>query len=263
MTFPLDRNQVRQQFDRAAGTYDDVAELQRTMANQLIDLMIAEPAIRSASRIVDLGCGTGYALSKIASRFSVPLMGVDLSAQMLARASDRVPQADFIHADLHALPFGDTSLDCLFSNAAVQWCELDSVSDEFRRVLASGGQFFISTFLKTTLQQFTSAFESVGLSDPVHPMRTRQEMEAAIAKAGLKINIAQQQSNNLEYADTDSMFAAVRKLGASNAMRRRSRQPMNRDAYRRLRGVFDSRLAADGRLTLTFETLLISGQRSP
>ena len=262
MTDPLNRNQVQRQFDRAASTYDDVAGLQRTMANQLIDWMTSEPSIKTANRIVDLGCGTGYALSQIAKRFSAPLTGVDLSTKMLSRAASLVPGADLIHGDLHALPFTDASQTCLFSNAAIQWCELDAVTAELHRVLASDGNFFVGTFLDTTLQQFTSAFQLVGLDDPVHPMSTRAEVESALAKAGLKTTNVHQQTHELEYVDVDSMFNAVRKLGASNAMRTRSRQLMNRTAYRRMRDVFDARLVDDGRLTLTFETLLIAGRRS-
>ena len=263
MNDPLDRAQVRRQFDRAASTYDDVAALQRSTADLLIDAMVADPAMSDIGHMVDLGCGTGYALARLADRWPVPLTGVDLSHAMLARASAAVPEGNFIHADLHALPFADASLDCLFSNAAIQWCDLDRVTAEFRRVLAVDGKFFVATFLDNTLHQFTTAFQSVGLADPVHAMHTRSEVEAAFGQSGLAISTAHQQTHELAYADVDAMFAAVRKLGARNARQSRSRSPMSRQQYRRLRDVLDARRRADGSLTLTFETLLVIGERRP
>jgi len=130
---PLDRKSVRAAFARAAARYDAAAVLQREIADRLLarlDYMRIAP-----QRILDLGCGTGYALNHLRRRYpGARLLGLDLVHAMtkLARAhtTPRLPfglgrflkRDCLINADAQALPFADRSFDLVFSNLALQWC---------------------------------------------------------------------------------------------------------------------------------------------
>jgi SAM-dependent methyltransferase len=60
--------------------------------------------------VVELGCGNGTRETReLAAR--AQLTGVDLSAEQLRRARERVPNATFVRGDLTAVEFHDASLD--------------------------------------------------------------------------------------------------------------------------------------------------------
>ena len=66
------------------------------------------------ARVVELGCGGGTTETRaLASRFR--LTGVDLSDAQLARARERVPAAEYIHADLTTVEFAAQTVDAVAS----------------------------------------------------------------------------------------------------------------------------------------------------
>lgn len=75
--------------------------------------------MREVSLILDAGCGTGLYLSELASHKERNVVGLDLSPSMLKTAAVRLKQSTtvrLINADVHALPFADTTFDGLVSN---------------------------------------------------------------------------------------------------------------------------------------------------
>jgi ubiquinone/menaquinone biosynthesis C-methylase UbiE len=59
------------------------------------------------ARTLDVACGTGYATRWLPGEIT----GLDQSANMLAIAQERLPQATFVQGDALALPFDDDSFD--------------------------------------------------------------------------------------------------------------------------------------------------------
>jgi trans-aconitate 2-methyltransferase len=92
------------------------------------DLMARLPGGPSAyAHIVDLGCGTGEQAAALAARFpSAATVGVDSSAEMLARARVGWPGGTFVQQDIASwLRSGGGGAGggarLLYSNAALQW----------------------------------------------------------------------------------------------------------------------------------------------
>jgi len=76
----------------------------------------------SPRRIVDLGCGPGNSTRVLAERWpAAQILGVDLSAEMLASARHDLPGCDWQQADLSDWTPPAASSDLIFSNAALQW----------------------------------------------------------------------------------------------------------------------------------------------
>ncbi|MFM8584395.1 MAG: methyltransferase domain-containing protein, partial [Planctomycetaceae bacterium] len=76
----------------------------------------------SPRRIVDLGCGPGNSTRVLAERWpAAQILGVDLSAEMLASARHDLPGCDWQQADLSDWTPPAASYDLIFSNAALQW----------------------------------------------------------------------------------------------------------------------------------------------
>ncbi|MBD3285453.1 methyltransferase domain-containing protein [candidate division WOR-3 bacterium] len=98
--------------------------------------------------LADVGCGPGYLLNVLASRFPhLNLLGVDISREILAKARDNLTSfanIDFKLAGSQGLPFAANSLDFVVSTLSLHhWSEPSASFREFHRVLRPEGQFLI------------------------------------------------------------------------------------------------------------------------
>jgi ubiquinone/menaquinone biosynthesis C-methylase UbiE len=101
-------------------------------------------ASREPGVALDAACGTGRFAEFLASR-GHRVIGVDSSPDMLARARQRVPEAEFHVAELDRLPLPDDCVDVIVCALALDHVpRLDPVLAEFARVLRPGGDLVIS-----------------------------------------------------------------------------------------------------------------------
>src|SRR5829696_548146 len=83
--------------------------------------LLARVPLRSAERVVDLGCGPGNSTELLVERFpGARVVGIDMSEDMLRKARGRVPSATFSRADVAAWQ-PDGPVDLVFANAVLQW----------------------------------------------------------------------------------------------------------------------------------------------
>jgi trans-aconitate 2-methyltransferase len=83
--------------------------------------LLARTPLRSAGRIVDVGCGPGNSTELLNRRFpQADILGIDTSPAMLDAARARLPSARFEIADAnHWTPEAD--VDLVYANATYQW----------------------------------------------------------------------------------------------------------------------------------------------
>ena len=113
------------------------------------DLAIGALVLRPSSRILDVGCGTGTAVLRLAER--VPqgrACGVDISSAMIAEAEAKRPAGargvEFRCASADAMPYPDGSFDhVLCTNSFHHYPDPLRALAEIRRVLAPGGQLVV------------------------------------------------------------------------------------------------------------------------
>lgn len=103
--------------------------------------------------VADLGCGTGFFTVEMARRVGRTGMvhAVDLQAQMIARAQQRITtagvgdQVRFHHSGIHSLPLPDDSLDLALMAAVLGELPARTLAlDEVRRVLKPGARLAIT-----------------------------------------------------------------------------------------------------------------------
>jgi SAM-dependent methyltransferase len=93
------------------------------------------------AHVVELGCGGGTPeTALLAARFRVT--GVDLSEEQLRRARQRIPHAEFVHADLTDIDFPPGSVDAVAAFYSFNHVPRDLLATLYARLhtwLAPGG----------------------------------------------------------------------------------------------------------------------------
>jgi SAM-dependent methyltransferase len=124
-----------------AATYDEprntIFDLDEPVVHDILDALPSGTAL-------DAACGTGRFAHYLAVR-GHQVVGVDSSPEMLARARERVPAAEFRLGDLHDLPLDDHEVDLVVCALALAHVPaLGAAMAEFARVLRPGGYLVIS-----------------------------------------------------------------------------------------------------------------------
>lgn len=141
-------------------------------------------------RVLDLACGSGRYLARLAAGGPARLVGADLSAAMLARAA-ALP-AGLLRADLRRLPLAADSFDLVVCGLAVgHVAALAPAVAEMARVLAPGGALVYSDFHPfATLAGLQRTFKGAdGRTYAVeHHLHLYSDHQAACQAAGLTID---------------------------------------------------------------------------
>jgi SAM-dependent methyltransferase len=106
--------------------WTDRQAVQDILLAPISDILIASAQPEPGSRIIDVGCGCGATSIALAERVAPDgfVLGVDISAPMLARARELAPKGlplDFALADATVYPFDPQSFDLLISRFGVMF----------------------------------------------------------------------------------------------------------------------------------------------
>ena len=106
----------------------------------ITDALFAFAAPRTGERCLDVGCGTAATTRELHRRTGAHAVGIDVSAQLVAIARARVPEASFVLADAatHALA---PDFELAFSRFGVMFfADPVAAFANIRRALAPGGR---------------------------------------------------------------------------------------------------------------------------
>jgi len=272
----VDKHQVQRQFDRSAEQYDGLSTMQR----DIVDVLMAEvpqslnhAVIENSSThienraktggidtpvICDLGCGTGYALSRLSSIYRrAKLTGLDLAPAMLRAAEQRFSatqrgsiRANFIQGDIESLPFSPNSVDLCFSSSAIQWCNTELAAKQMHAALKPGGSALISSFLAGTLQSWRALW---GKND--QSFLSIVEFERAISGSGLVLDRLWAESYIQSFDSFEGALKSVRNLGAGNASGARPKGLMSRARFADITAQVDAIIQQDGVIELNYQVV--------
>jgi len=270
--FQLDRRLLRQRFDRAAARYDSADVLAREIARRMDERL---DYIRiSPKRIVDLGCGTGSDLLRLAARFpEAALIGLDFSLPMLEQCRRRTtPQSGtarrllgrligssphgtpVVAADANALPLPRASVSLAWSNLMLPGLHdpLPALQ-EAHRVLEVGGLLMFSSLGPDTLRELREALPDQA-GERVHRFIDMHDIGDVLVKAGFSDPVMDMEMLTLTYNDLDGLLSDLRASGGNNAASSRPRGLSGRDGWAAARAHYE-KLRTEGRLPATFEVI--------
>ncbi|MET0064428.1 MAG: malonyl-ACP O-methyltransferase BioC, partial [Candidatus Thiodiazotropha endolucinida] len=185
-TGAIDKRQARTAFSRAATHYDEAAELQREIGRRMLQRLTY---IRHQPQVVlDVGAGTGEATLALKKHYKkARTIALDFAMPMLHQVRKRggwLRRPICICGDAEQLPLADQSVDMIFSNAVLQWCnDLQGTFSEFLRVLRPNGMLLFSTFGPDTLQELRKSWSHVDGHSHVSPFPDMHDVGDAMVRA--------------------------------------------------------------------------------
>jgi len=114
----------------------------RRRADRRAELFIEHGALGPGKRALELGCGTGVFLEKVA-RSGATLHGIDLSEDLLAKARARLaalPNVVLDRGNAEALPYPDSHFDAVYGSSVLHHLDLAAALAAAHRVLRPGGR---------------------------------------------------------------------------------------------------------------------------
>jgi malonyl-CoA O-methyltransferase len=255
--FALDRRAFVRAFDRAARGYDTAASLQRHAAGELLErLQFFGP---QPQRLLDLGAGTCDAAAQLARRYPrTQVLAVDLSPGMLRAARQhwwRRQRYVRVCADACVLPLADHSVDLIYSNLMLQWCDQpERAFTELSRVLRPNGLLLFSSLGPQALSELREAWSAADAAAHVTEFPDMPQLGAALAQAGFLEPVLDVEPLRRHYADVYALAHELRALGAHNAASARARGLTGRARWRAMTEAYERRRTPQG-LPATFELL--------
>ncbi len=255
----IDKARVRASFDRAASSYDAAAVLQKQVREEMLsrlDLVKITP-----QAILDAGCGTGHGSFGLQKKFRrAEVYSLDIAFGMLQKTGAQQPMLrkvfgakNLICADIEHLPLASSSIDLVWSNLALQWCnDLDGAFAEMTRVLQPNGLLMFSTFGPDTLKELRAA--SSNGHTHVSRFIDMHDIGDALTRAGFSAPVLDVERYTLTYDDVKGVMKDLKAIGAHNATNGRARGLQGRGFLQSLSDHYE-KFRTHGKLPATFEVI--------
>lgn len=260
------KNLVAQSFGKAAAHYDDVAVLQCQTGDELLDrlsLVTLQP-----KRVLDLGVGTGRNLTLLAKRYPhAQLLALDIAPAMLQQARQRYQQAlgikrwlpysnmpFYLAGDAESLPLADNSVDLVFANLALQWCDPRISFAEIQRVLRPDGLLMFTTLGPDTLRELRQAWAEVDDYPHVNMFYDMHDVGEAMMAAGLAEPVLDTDRYTLTYDSAMALMKDLKVLGARNVNSGRRRGLTGKDTIKQVADAYEQ-FRQDAFLPATYEVV--------
>jgi len=274
MSAPIDASRVRALF----------AEPQRVAAADFLRREIAERMHERLSlvkivpqRVLDAGCGAGPDLGTLQKTYpAAQIVGIDASPAMLAGAQAQVQApasamrslnqmlsrlmpakagVDLLCGDFGTLPFGQNSIDLVWSNLALHWHpQPDRVFAEWRRVLRVDGLLMFSNFGPDTFKELRTAFAALDETPHTLPFVDMHDFGDQLVEAGFSTPVMDAERITVTYGTVEALLADVRAIGG-NPLATRRRGLIGRAAWQRMVSALEAMRGSDGKIGLTFEVI--------
>jgi malonyl-CoA O-methyltransferase len=279
----MNKNKIATGFNRAAKNYEQHADLQKIMGNNLLQKIIA--CNINPQKILDLGCATGFFTNKLNEMFlRAKVVGVDIADQMIVAAksqyqNDRhpgnLPQANypgsrkinnrywipafagmttnklkFICADIDNLSV--EKADLIFSNCTLQWMpDLNITFKNICKILSKDGYFFFSTFVTGTLRELCDAWRMLDNKQHVNNFVTVDEIENNLKQVGFNNIFLQTDTVNLQFNSLIELMQYLKNVGA-NYVAERDAGLLGKKTLKKLTDIYQKHFSRDNKIIATF-----------
>jgi malonyl-CoA O-methyltransferase len=261
--FEIDKRTLRKAFSKAATQYDATAVMQREVCIRMLERL--DYIKQKPASVLDIGSGTGWGTRQLGERYpAAQVVALDIAMGMLQASSGTsswwrkiftAKDTSYVCGDMEVLPIATQSMDMVWSNLALQWCnDLPATFIELHRVLKVDGLLMFSTFGPDTLKEIRLAFQGVDGHNHVNRFADMHDIGDMLVAAGFGDPVMDMEYITLTYNDVRAVMQDLRSIGANNATAGRATGMMGKNAWNRVLENYE-RLRRNGKLPATFEVV--------
>jgi malonyl-CoA O-methyltransferase len=261
--FEIDKKAVRRAFSKAATQYDAAAVMQREVCTRMLERL--DYIRQKPATVLDVGSGTGWGTRQLGERYpAAQIVALDIAMGMLQASRGTSSwwsklfagnTRQYVCADMESLPVKANSMEMVWSNLAVQWCnDLPATLVELHRVLKVDGLLMFSTFGPDTLKELRIAFQGVDGYNHLNRFADMHDIGDMLVAGGFGDPVMDMEYITLTYNDVKAVMQDLRSIGAHNATAGRATGMMGKQAWGRVLDNYE-RLRRDGKLPATFEVI--------
>ncbi len=221
-----EKNRIQKHFDAKAVCYESSAVLQRNVCDDLLrrlDLTSLNPEV-----VLDVGCGTGWGTQDLLKKYKkANVISLDISPEMLKQTKRKggwLRKPELICADAEAIPLANESVDLIFSNLMLQWCDYKKVFTEFKRILKPDGLLMFSTFGPDTLKELKQSWAQVDNHAHVNEFTDMHDLGDELIHAGLAEPVMDMDILTLTYNDAISVMKDLKAIGANTILKNQQKE---------------------------------------
>lgn len=273
--------EIERQFNRSsAGSYDQHANVQRMMAEQLATALKVLEGARESTPIrsmLEIGCGTGIVTSELAEKWpTATITALDIAPGMLRVAEQRVrgsQQANrdinFIHGDVEkwSATAPPASFDLIVSGACFQWLQQPKQTlQHLRHLLRPGGRLMFTTFGPATFYELHESFMEVYRQNGQQPQRHGLAFQSTTGWREMLVDsgFSHIQEDHLLQVETyptpKDFLHAVKAMGASTSEAAVVPGISTRRLFADMYKVYESKFSLPGGVSATYELLMMQAR---
>ena len=206
------------------------AEIRARLIERL-DLVTLQP-----TRVLDLGAASGASTRQLKQRYpKARVVALDLSHRMLVQAGREqsfLRRFDRVVAEAERLPLRDESVDLVFSNLMLAWCnDVDGVFRQTARTLTPHGLFMFTTLGPDTLREVRAAFAGTDRYTHVHRFIDMHDLGDALMRTGFAEPVMDTERLVVTYPNPEALLEELRATGSVNVARDRRKSLFGRRRF--------------------------------
>jgi malonyl-CoA O-methyltransferase len=245
-----DRAGAARALHRAGGTARSAATpLQARVRDELLERLQffhLEPRA-----ILELGCDLGAGAEQLRRRFPRARVLATDPVYLVAREARRRQRFwrrfECVCADPRALPLAAHSVDLVFSNLTLPWCDDPAaVFTQAQRALRPGGLMLYSTFGADTLQELRTAWKGADTASPLSPFADMTRLAAGMSHAGLSEPVMDREMRVAYYPDVRTLIGELRAMGAGRLAGDRRRSLTGRGRWQAMLDAYEASRTGSG-----------------
>jgi ubiquinone/menaquinone biosynthesis C-methylase UbiE len=244
-------------------------------------LLLKHVKLRPNTKVLDVGCGTGFPLLELAQRLGTSCLvyGIDKWRTALCRAKWKagilgIPNVEVIGADAAVMPFEQSTFDLIVSNLGLNNFENPQAAlEECWRVARSNAQIVLTTNLRGHMKEFYKLFSAtlkeLGRHRLLDNLRTHIEHRTTIEsicqmleKVGFRRHAIHQEVFAMRFVDGSTMLRhTFIKKGFLGGWRSVVTPEDEKEVFIRLENNLNRLAANKGELELTIPMAYVEGEK--
>ena len=251
-------NRVEQSFKRALTSYNDCANVQKKIADDLVGYLSEAGAPAAFDRIFEFGCGTGFFTQQLLEQHSTEtLLANDLVSECEPYINKLAKNLNidyrFLAGNIEQLRLPDRC-DLICSASCVQWVEdLPTLISTITGRLNTDGWLAISSFGPQHFHELTTLAACKETKSLKY--QTAQQWQALLS-SHYNIHVLQQTKQTLWFDSTRELLLHLRATGVNG----NAGQGWNQQKLVEFGQEYQSRFSIDGKLPLSYEPIYIIAQ---